>query len=1130
MSSTPLSTFSLRSTPESGHSSPEIHGRHLVSLIDSLTTSVHKLQGITREDLMKPREDESPDVRTLREIIVLTKTTMIQMNQNHLGLPPDTLDRTLDLVGCPGSHTIVLRGIDPRERDREPRVLGYGIVIQGKENFPDPEHFSQDILTEQSACRVIRLFVTETARSLLMHEAFSKIIEEVKRIGTPGPVLGLVLTDIVSKDEFSSRSNKEPWLVARRALEARGFEDTGELVSETIRYPNGGEVVVCFRPYVWPPISENGQKALAAHEKRFLELELKSQERIASVATALPVVDGIVLVSGRPTHAHEIARAFPGDLVFGASYNEDLSKPLRKITYGNLNIREGDRHGDMVPTESCDAALVLGILPDIAGVSLAKARHHISTYLANQVRQLKYGGMLVVRDTVATEGARTVRVTLESKGVKGDGSDSSASNFKRFIANPVEGHIPEGDWKRIWPVKSETEGTESFLLPRSVLEEFKAKMSHPESWGKERARLRTILTASERLELILKSGTRLYYDGPEQSAGINARDFDGKIALSDLHGRTLTLPPTNHITIAEKVKRGEGVRYIEASTETLEKGKYVEVVSYIERDSTTNEVKGIREIASRPDLTLDVVPYSIVKGRPIFRANIRSRPIIESATASVDGSITGPYLVEQLTALAPGIDKGGAVTLKAEGLRVLKTRGGIDAEEVLKFHKAVKRFTEPSAFDEENHSIAVEIKDGFLEDKIIESCGPDGSSTKVRSFDGIRFLQGVHQDARLELKIYEVIQFHGLSAGPWLGNAPQLSPQAIDVPICRDIETLLTHPSKSRFEIIEGRRSEFHTVHRGLFEELDQSGNKISEVSLEYVTPDKKSGFGSALSSFLPVIRAKKVHGGTELLVGIEMRDLPIVQKHGGHFALPTVPTFRMPSTTSSLLDLKRFTKDEMSRLFNVTVKDVDLQRKKYRPTIGITPDAIYPTIGEVDASRSKRMDTLTWVPLSLLWNNLSRLQCCQLATAVARAAHAYGIIDRKTSTADVEYVKDPDDTNNFKDHLPGGIYRRDRELCESTKRAQVQQLQADLDRLAAEMGIDTVAISAQLRDQGSRIMESIRYTQAHLDEAEDAPGMKGAEASALQAERERTETLRLLLPLYFAMRKLGYSYHQLVS
>lgn len=133
---------------------------------------------------------------------------MKRMNEAHPGLPPDTLTTTLNLVSRPGASVVVLRGSPTADMRNPDEVLGYGIVIRGRENFPeheaeDPAHRIPDELFEGSDVhhRLIRLFVRDCAREQEdPGKAFDKIIYTIKDICVGEPIIGMVLTDLIPLD------------------------------------------------------------------------------------------------------------------------------------------------------------------------------------------------------------------------------------------------------------------------------------------------------------------------------------------------------------------------------------------------------------------------------------------------------------------------------------------------------------------------------------------------------------------------------------------------------------------------------------------------------------------------------------------------------------------------------------------------------------------------------------------------------------------------------------------------------------------------------------------------------------------------------------------------------------------
>ena len=254
-----LSPNTTGSAPASGYKeSLRLEDSRVGQIPETVTTEVRHfdfLRGLTASDLLvslRDPESFTPEHREalhdLRQILLLTKTSMIKMNEAYPGLPPDTVAKTLDLVSRPGSSVVVLKGRDPSDQTNSVKVLGYGIVIRGKENFPDAFNIPDYLMQGETSHRLIRLFVTDIAREQLSPgNAFSLIIETIKDISVGGPIIGMVLTNLVTRGATTlNPDGKQIWLEAESALAKRGFENSKETIVEVVEHAGDVSVTIDY--------------------------------------------------------------------------------------------------------------------------------------------------------------------------------------------------------------------------------------------------------------------------------------------------------------------------------------------------------------------------------------------------------------------------------------------------------------------------------------------------------------------------------------------------------------------------------------------------------------------------------------------------------------------------------------------------------------------------------------------------------------------------------------------------------------------------------------------------------------------------------------------------------------------
>jgi hypothetical protein len=129
---------------------------------------------------------------------------------------------------------------------------------------------------------------------------------------------------------------------------------------------------------------------------------------------------------------------------------------------------------------------------------------------------------------------------------------------------------------------------------------------------------------------------------------------------------------------------------------------------------------------------------------------------------------------------------------------------------------------------------------------------------------------------------------------------------------------------------------------------------------------------------------------GNQVLVGLERRDLPAVQLHteGLRSGLITCPAWRLPRTITELADAE--TQVTRNLLAHFAVKAVRMLPLggKYYPSIGATPEAVYPLLAEVEAA-SLSNSALAFVSLRELVARRHQVEDGHLLIALLRLAHA---------------------------------------------------------------------------------------------------------------------------------------------
>jgi hypothetical protein len=975
-----------------------------LSLIDTLQVSVEDfrfLKAVPPADVIEmlrsidkqPREHQAT-LALLRELFILTKTTMVNMNSAHPGLPPDTLATTLSLITRDGASVVVLRGRDPKDRTRGEALLGYGIVIAGRDNFPDGDRIP-DVLFEgaSSAHRLIRLFINDVARiQLPPGEAFSRLIETIKAVSPEGPIIGMVLTDIIPlSGQLAQPEGKQIWLEAKGALEKRGFEDTDAMITEVVSGTAHSSVAIPFKWYVYPPRTKEGRELYDSHKARFLDLDKRQRERLAAIHAALPLAGGRIHFIGNGRDAFDLAH-LSRNTVYASIVKSSEAGANRVGVRPNLVTWDHDKQLAL-PAQSVDAVVVNGALPDIAGND-AHTAERVRAFFEAQVAVLKDDGLLVVRDTVAPDNRAAVTLSLNNHTAhRWSGERTVARLFRDFVASARETSVYWEEWNKVKFLREEGQDA-LFYTPSRIAAEFILKYPYASDWVKERERNYTLQTVDERLSLLSELGLRVVYAGPEQSAFIRARQRADGVSLRGGYDPL----PTNHVTVAQRVGPHEGVGFSVGAEVPFRPERFVSIRRY-ERLDSTGRVVGVREVANRQNVTLDVVPYRVHEGHLYVWGRVYPRPLTV-LHPNIDQSVHGGYLTEQLAAIVRSEDIASDDGIEQTAHVTLRRTTGIDVAADSVVSHPSRYFVRPDTVDEEVQAVAVEVRHLSLADfEVREAKLPFGGHYFVRAFDAVRILQGQQvgfsEDPRLERKVYQLLQSLDLPCGAWLGEYVALTLQSGAGHLVSSAGAALSPAQRAAFRVAEDQRPRFlRTARREFIENVNDPNVVGGRAALEYVEPNPSTGLSHESISVLPVAKVLRQSGEEEILVGLEIKDLPAVQERLGTSALATVPTTRLPMSARNLSEGMSYAQEMLQRNFGVVCGMPRSLGGKYVASPGVTPEVIYPIIAEVNLSKS-RNDSLLWIPLRELVTRIADLRCGQAVTSLYRASHMYGLLNR---------------------------------------------------------------------------------------------------------------------------------------
>jgi hypothetical protein len=992
---------------------PEILDKNC-GIMDSLRVSVESFQmlrGLKAHEVegrMANRDSLSQSERdaltVLEQISKLTQEAMARMNEAHPGLPPDSLATTLGLVTRPGASVVVLHGRPNADLSEPAQVLGYGIVIRGKENFPeheaeDPAHRIPEVLFEGADVhhRLIRLFVTDAAREQeVAGKAFGLIIDQVKSICNGEPIIGMVLTDLLCMEVRPGQAfDKRIWLEAKAALEKRGFEDTGFGLNEVIARDGQPTVTIPFRWYMFPPRTEQGRQAYGDLQRRYDQLESQQRERLAGVATELPLSGAKVFHLGNARDPFDIA-SISGNQFYAQVYNTSNRGDNRVAKRWNL-VSWPHAQNLSPPDSSMGAVIINGILPDLAGgLDASGAREAIENFTKQQLEIVRDGGSLIIRDTVAPSHNAPVYLYLNrERPVEWSGNKTPAKLFEEFVESRRERAIPSEDWNAV--KRMQDDGTRAcFYVPGSIAAEFQLKCLYWSDWDRESKRPYTVQTPEERIDFCRSLGLRLVYAAPERSSFIHGRLQAAGISTATIHGTPNDPLSTNHVSVWQRVAPEEGVGIRVGDLVPFIQRPFVAISCYDECDGA-GEVTRRHEVASRPGATIDVVPYRIDKGRLYVWGRVFPRPI-SLVHPSLDGTIHGGYANEQLAGIVDSELAQNPDGVAAAARVVFERVTGTSNSQTLRLARPSSYFVRPHTVDERVIATPIEAPELPLQDVQVDDPGLHfGGKFSVRAFEALSVLQGGQvghrQDARLERIVYQLLLQNRLSCGPWITERAELMTQESTSISVMPADAVLGTSVSARFQPSSDQLPRHLATYRRAFTEYTAAGGEHDRTrELEYVEPATRTGLTPRSISIIPVAKVRDAQGREEILVGLTVEANPAVEAKTGSASFVTIPTARLASSVHTLNDARRYADDTLTREFGVSIRAMKHLGGKYSVSAGITPETISPYVAEVNLD-SNAASAFRWVKLEDLLGRLQRAQCAQLITSIYRFSHSQGLL-----------------------------------------------------------------------------------------------------------------------------------------
>lgn len=688
--------------------------------------------------------------------------------------------------------------------------------------------------------------------------------------------------------------------------------------------------------------------------------------------------------SGRGTF--DLASLYHGLELVGVDVNPiSVERAAEKFKRENLSFIVGDISQMVFPANSLDGILDSSVLHHVTSFNEFDAARVLTT-LDNQVAQLKLGGVIIIRDFVIPDGPEHVFLDLPST----DGAErgekrelSTAALFEVFAREWRSSVNPHGPVP-FETLKSPREGFVRFKLTLRAAAEFVLRKDYRADWETEVLEEYTYFSQAQFEAAFRARGLRVVTSRPLWNPWIVQNRFENKFFLSDLNGELVPFPPTNYLIVGEKVGDGEGVELCESQSAVVTAPNFLSLSAY--RHKETNEVF---ELVERPHQTIDILPW-MEDGEQILVLAKKDfpRPLVNACAqeARLAGASQSGYITEPISAIV-----AEETSYRDAVVEVLRERANLAEEDLLAIDGPGLYYTSAGGINELVMASLVQVRSFRAGDRVAPNYTSFRSAGTVRELDAQQVLRASHVggmfDARLEIGIYRLLDRLKRAHGPWIGAPVELTEQAVQTKIAdeflstrRDVLLPARRAAFERVELSTGPR--FLSVREGTFHERTQTGDVLSEVAFEYVVPQS---FGLNTVVAVPVVKTAR-----GVFVGVELRDLPVVQTFTGSSSIITAPSWRLPRSVRSVGELPAFVDAAMRREFALTVRHAWELGGPYFSSPGVTPEVVYPLVVEVEAN-DVASSPVHFIECSTLARHLDQIHDAHLLITTYRLRHALG-------------------------------------------------------------------------------------------------------------------------------------------
>ena len=719
---------------------------------------------------------------------------------------------------------------------------------------------------------------------------------------------------------------------------------------------------------------------------------------------------------GRVTYA--MALLNPLRKFIGVDKDRNLIDHAKK-TYQlpNLNFRFSDARIPDFEDESVDGIINSNLLHEVYSAH-DRDPDMLSDLMEAQIKKLKPGGIMLVRDYMKPPEDEYVMLELPDVQSIGNNVEELSyadllieySQTARPMVNGYEGffleeldpsilktlnpnltkkdayEMTEEDKARLGEdFTFDEDNSRVFRLMHKWAVEFIHRKDERDKWVENLDREFTFFTYQDFRREFAKLGMRMVFSAPYRNPWVVDHFYKGKFRLYNEDAQVLPPPATNYFVVAQKVPDQQSL-ILEERRPSQSEGKDLEIIAV--RD---NKSGFLHEIARRPGEFCDIVPYRFTSdGRlMIYVRTGYPRPIINAVlrgNANIDDKKWSGHLIEPITMdtvdMTDDIDENKRMIID-----YVHRHASLDVKREDSFYVGMTYFPAPDRIDEAIEPVFVEVGRPaktvwpIAEDQYTEGFQHGGTIMELDANDVLRAAQvGLLPEPRLEIHVFDLLMRFGIDPPPWVTGKLTVDqfrdfdevdegdlPQGNVLAKILDAEQVLDEWEEASFADDKTAPAKHLKAMRSVFVEDGKVGGAIRGMAsqdYEFLVTDE------GVENIAVVFPLTRGWDG-DLMMGVEIKNLPVPQRLGGSGATVTAPSFVIPRSVRTMYDAKVFVGEQ----FGVGPDRVWKLGESYFSHTSISPQRVYPFIIAAEGKPSNGPDW-EYTAMKKLWMLLYCFKC----------------------------------------------------------------------------------------------------------------------------------------------------------